>query len=85
MTSWSLNCSRMSSQIGVGGSSAMAAMRSVWLGLLRGWSGREHTIAAVLVPQSDDLGIGQTGVLVDLEVGENAVGGMGESVVHGAG
>jgi hypothetical protein len=24
MTSWSLNCSRMSSQIGVGGSSAMA-------------------------------------------------------------
>lgn len=123
MTSWSLNCSRISSQTGVGGSSAIAA-RTIdqlpkydnwqWGGAVREgnvehdadadaganagawkWAKEgqtvamptseepELTIAAVFPPLLGDLLIRQTGLRVNVEVGQNLADRPGEGVLHG--
>lgn len=59
-TSWSLNCSRMSSHRGVGGSSAMASF-GVSIQVLRLFAiGSRPTILSMLLYQFADLRVSQT-------------------------
>ena len=57
MTSWSLNCSRMSSHRGVGGSSGMAVSGNQWpLAIVRK-GGSKRTVPAMLQPRGLDLAV----------------------------
>lgn len=82
-TSWSLNCSRMSSQMGVGGSSGSAVT----------WSARvpsssfpiqcmPRTISAMLVPQALHLRLRETAVLGHLEMFERLSGRPCIGILH---
>ena len=81
MTSWSLNCSRMSSQMGVGGSSgsAVPARQSCPPHRLLEPS---HTILAVLLAQALDLLLRETFFFCYLEMLERLCRRLGVCILH---
>lgn len=84
MTSWSLNCSRMSSQMGVGGSSSIAADCQL-LQYNEAQSGILHTIASMLFSRCCNLCSRQSLSFGDSKKLEHLRGGFGVGVFHGGG
>jgi hypothetical protein len=83
MTSWSLNCSRMSSQMGVGGSSASAVV-SLRQPLCASYTCClvQHTIFTMLLAQSPDLLLREALVLCYLEIPERLCRRFGVCILH---
>ena len=68
MTSWSLNCSRTSSQRGVGGSSGRAGMYVSERVLQTRHNHNYSTISPILLDRFPDLLIGKTLVFIEIEM-----------------
>ena len=82
ITSWSLNCSRMSSQMGVGGSSGSAVSRVSTSLCAPPVYEAQRTILAVLFSRAIDLLCAETLLFLDLEMPQRLSGRLDVCILH---